>query len=278
MMEKQQTSASNGFGYYAAKISELLAETITLLNLEDMTFSSIPLEYVLTDNPEDFLGKKAPLSGSNSVYIFIYEKGNKENFVYTAMPLADFDNSIKLCIKNGEFLAWGLKSVLRKLKRDFLAKIRGDSCLIFQDLFKYSNSVIFKGEKPVLVVPEAAEKPFYLVSRKTVEEGMKPRIFMDFMTNTQIASSYPEPKTEIFNNKEPVKIVFYLKDRSDEIVAELGKADGSCFTITAVTASPDYMKTKKAISANYNNSGRILSEIMDNRLSADAAGLLDIII
>ena len=278
MMEKQQTSASNGFGYYAAKISELLAETITLLNLEDMTFSSIPLEYVLTDNPEDFLGEKTPLSGGNSVYIFIYEKGNNENFVYTAMPLADFDNSIKLCIKNGEFLSWGLKDVLRKLKRDFLVKIRGDSCLNFQDLFKYSNSVIFKGEKPVLVVPEASEKPFYLVSRKTVEEGMKPGIFMDFMTNTQIASSYPEPKTEIFNNNEPVKIVFYLKDRSDEIVAELGKADGLCFTITAVTASPDYMKTKKAISANYNNSGRILSEIMDNRLSADAAGLLDIII
>ena len=278
MMEKQQASASNGFGYYAAKISELLAETITLLNLEDMTFSSIPLEYVLTDNPEDFLGEKAPLSGGNSVYIFIYEKGNNENFVYTAMPLADFDNSIKLCIKNGEFLSWGLKDVLRKLKRDFLVKIRGDSCLNFRDLFKYSNSVIFKGEKPVLVVPEAAEKPFYLVSTKTVEEGMKPGIFMDFMTNTQIASSYPEPKTEIFNNKEPVKIVFYLKDRSDAIVAELGKADGSCFTITSIISSSDYMKTKKAISANYNNSGRILSEIIDNRLSADAAGLLDIIL
>ena len=71
------------------------------------------------------------------------------------MTLADFDNSIKLCIKNGEFLTWGLKDVLRKLKRDFLVKIRGDSCLNFQDLFKYSNSVIFKGEKPVLVVPEA---------------------------------------------------------------------------------------------------------------------------
>ena len=278
MMEKQQTSASNGFGYYAAKISELLAETITLLNLEDMTFSSIPLEYVLTDNPEDFLGEKAPLSGGNSVYIFIYEKGNNENFVYTAMPLADFDNSIKLCIKNGEFLAWGLKCVLRKLKRDFLVKIRGDSCLNFQDLFKYSNSVIFKGENPVLVVPEAAEKPFYLVSRKAVEEGAKPRIFLDFTTNDQMASSYPEPKTEIFNSNGPMKIVFYLKDRSDAIVAELGKADGSCFTITTIISSPDYMKTKKAISANYNNSGRILTEIIDNRLSADAAGLLDIIL
>ena len=278
MMEKQQASASNGFGYYAAKISELLAETITLLNLEDMTFSLIPLEYALTDNPEDFLGEKMPLSGSDSVYFFLYEKGNNDNYVYTAMPLSDFDNSIKLCIKNGEFLAWGLKSVLRKLKRDFLAKIRGESCLIFQDLFKYSNSVIFKGENPVLVVPEATEKPFYLVSRKAVEEGAKPRIFLDFSTNARIASSYPEPKTEIFNSNGPMKIVFYLKDRSDAIVAELGKADGSCFTITAVTASPDYMKTKKAISANYNNSGRILSEIMDNRLSADAAGLLDIII
>ena len=278
MMEKQRASANNGFGYYAAKISELLAETITLLNLEDMTFSSIPLEYMLTDNPEEFLGEKMPLSGSDSVYFLLFEKGNNENFVYAAMPLSDFDNCIKLCIKNGEFLAWGLKSVLRKLKQDFLAKIRGESCLIFQDLFKYSNSVIFKGEKPVLVVPEATEKPFYLVSRKAVEEGAKPRIFLDFMTNAQIASSYPEPKTEIFNNNEPVKIVFYLKDRSDAIVAELGKADGSCFTITAVTASPDYMKTKKAISANYNNSGRILSEIIDNRLSADAAGLLDIIL
>ena len=278
MMEKQRASANNGFGYYAAKISELLAETITLLNLEDMTFSSIPLECMLTDNPEEFLGEKMPLSGSDSVYFLLFEKGNNENFVYAAMPLSDFDNCIKLCIKNGEFLAWGLKSVLRKLKQDFLAKIRGDSCLIFQDLFKYSNSVIFKGENPVLVVPEATEKPFYLVSRKAVEEGAKPRIFLDFMTNAQIASSYPEPKTEIFNNNEPVKIVFYLKDRSDAIVAELGKADGSCFTITAVTASPDYMKTKKAISANYNNSGRILSEIIDNRLSADAAGLLDIIL
>ena len=278
MMEKQRASANNGFGYYAAKISELLAETITLLNLEDMTFSSIPLECMLTDNPEEFLGEKMPLSGSDSVYFLLFEKGNNENFVYAAMPLSDFDNCIKLCIKNGEFLAWGLKSVLRKLKQDFLAKIRGESCLIFQDLFKYSNSVIFKGENPVLVVPEATEKPFYLVSRKAVEEGAKPRIFLDFMTNAQIASSYPEPKTEIFNNNEPVKIVFYLKDRSDAIVAELGKADGSCFTITAVTASPDYMKTKKAISANYNNSGRILSEIIDNRLSADAAGLLDIIL
>lgn len=278
MMEKQRASASNGFGYYAAKISELLAETITLLNLEDMTFSSIPLEYMITDNSEDFLGEKMPLSGSDSVYFFLYEKGNNENFVYTAMPLADFNNSIKLCIKNGEFLAWGLKSVLRKLKQDFLAKIRGDSCLIFQDLFKYSNSVIFKGENPVLVVPEATEKPFYLVSRKAVEEEEKPRVFLDFMTNAQIASSYPEPKTEIFNNNEPVKIVFYLKDRNDEIVAELGKADGSCFTITSIISSSDYMKTKKAISANYNNSGRILTEIIDNRLSADAAGLLDIIL
>ena len=278
MMEKQQASASNGFGYYAAKISELLAETITLLNLEDMSFSLIPLEYMITDNPEAFLGEGVSLSGSNSVYFFLYEKGNNDNFVYTAMTLADFDNSIKLCIKNGEFLAWGLKSVLRKLKRDFLAKIRGDSCLIFQDLFKYSNSVIFKGENPVLVVPEATEKPFYLVSRKTAEEGAKPRIFLDFLTNARIASSYPEPKTEIFNNNEPIKIVFYLKDRSNEIVAELGKAEGSCFTISTITASPDYMKTKKAISANYNNSGRILTEIIDNRLSADAAGLLDIIL
>lgn len=278
MMEKQRASASNGFGYYAAKISELLAETITLLNLEDMTFSLIPLEYALTDNPKDFLGEKKPLSGSDSVYFFLYEKGNNDNYVYTAMPLSDFDNSIKLCIKNGEFLAWGLKSVLRKLKRDFLAKIRGESCLIFQDLFKYSNSVIFKGENPVLVVPEATEKPFYLVSRKAVEEGAKPRIFLDFTTNDQIASSYPEPKTEIFNSNGPMKIVFYLKDRSDAIVAELGKADGSCFTITTIIASPDYMKTKKAISTNYNNSRRILSEIMDNRLRADAAGLLDIIL
>ena len=124
MMEKQQASASNGFGYYAAKISELLAETITLLNLEDMSFSLIPLEYMITDNPEAFLGEGASLSGSNSVHFFLYEKGNNDNFVYTAMTLADFDNSIKLCIKNGEFLAWGLKSVLRKLKRDFLDKIR----------------------------------------------------------------------------------------------------------------------------------------------------------
>ena len=278
MMEKQRALASNGFGYYAAKISELLAETITLLNLEDMTFILIPLEYALTDNPKDFLGEKMPLSGSDSVYFLLFEKGNNENFVYAAMPLSDFDNCIKLCIKNGEFLAWGLKSVLRKLKQDFLAKIRGESCLIFQDLFKYSNSVIFKGENPVLVVPEATEKPFYLVSRKAVEEGAKPRVFLDFMTNAQIASSYPEPKTEIFNNNEPVKIVFYLKDRSDAIVAELGKADGSCFTITSIISSSDYMKTKKAISANYNNSGRILSEIIDNRLSADAAGLLDIIL
>ena len=59
MMEKQQASASNGFGYYATKISELLAETITLLNLEDMSFSLIPLEYMITDNPEAFLGEGA---------------------------------------------------------------------------------------------------------------------------------------------------------------------------------------------------------------------------
>ena len=96
MMEKQQASASNGFGYYAAKISELLAETITLLNLEDMSFSLIPLEYMITDNPEAFLGEGVSLSGSNSVYFFLYEKGNNDNYVYNDSKY-NSDNRINEC-------------------------------------------------------------------------------------------------------------------------------------------------------------------------------------
>ena len=58
MMEKQQASASNGFGYYAAKISELLAETITLLNLEDMTVDDIDENDALKLISPDYISRK----------------------------------------------------------------------------------------------------------------------------------------------------------------------------------------------------------------------------
>ena len=277
MTEKQQASASEEFGYYASKISELLTETITVLNLEDSTLSFIPALYMLTDNPESFLKGLGSSVSSNSVYIFLYEKGNCENFVYVTMPLADFDKSIRLCINNGEFISWGLKDVLRNLKRDFVAKTKGDSYIMFQELFHYSNSVIFSGENPVLVVPEVTEKPFYLISRNALEEGAKPKVFFDFASDALIASSYPEPKAEICKNDEPVRIVFYLKGRSDEVVAELERYEGLGFTVTHASLLPDYMNTKKAILENYNNSNRILSAIIDKRFSSDASGLLDLI-
>lgn len=268
MMEKQQGSASENLGYYASKISGLLSETVTVINLKDSKVDDIILQYSLKENNLD----------SSSAFLFLSEAGCTEKSVCAELSLKYLDRSVKKCIKEGEFISRALKDTIKQLKLDYLSKFKDSDWILFQDLFRCSNSVIFKGENPVLVIPEAYTRPFYLISSKPDVKDACPKIFLDFDTDAEIASVYPEPKDEIFGSDEAIKVAFYISGRDDEIVMELVRAKGCAFSVKNLSREPDYMKTKSALSVYYNDSGKILSEIVASRLSSDALGILDLII
>ena len=277
MTENLQGSSNIDLDYFAAKISELLSDTVSALNLEEACFTDIPLGVIITDHPKGLLDGADGSIDEGSVYIFLFEKGSFNKHVYHKMSLAEFDRSIRLSIQSGGFLAWALKDILRKLKLEFLAKYKGKNWIMLTDLFNNSNSVIFKGEKPILVVSEKTTRPFYMLAGQPDKESAKPKIFMDFTTDAKLASLYPEPKSEIEKKDEALKIVFLVRDIPDLVFLKLKHSENHSFTVDSAFSVTDYMGSRKVMRSHYNDSDRILSGIIDAQSGFNALELLDLI-
>lgn len=229
----------------------------------------------------------------STVFILLFDENNPGSYAVHCMTVKELTDTIKGAYSRGEFVGNDIYRIIRKAEKMVCAKSFPNS-YILKDLLSDGNCIIYRNDTPVIVTSETGGKFFFISKR--INKGVETVIALDFGPKNVYSSVYDNPIERLYpflkeskstfrpdsdlaeNDNGEYRILINSKDIPDkEIILNLSLNRNLTFTIRGVDIVEDYEDTMGIIRRNYNDRAAIINGLLDNRLSAHSAGLLDMI-
>ena len=288
-------------GDFESKLSGLFGNTFTII---DISTGKLDLFYtdcrIFTDVDsvdfefaEEDKDKIKEYTSPSNVFILIYDYDNPDSYAVHCMTIKELTDTIKAAYSRGEFVGNDIYRIVRESEKMVCAKSNPNAFLL-KELFAEGNCVIYRNDTPVIVTSETDGKFFFV--GLNIDNEVKTTLAFDFGPKTVYSSIYDNPVERLYpflkNSKVAVKpdyelaesdqaeykILINHKDLPDkEIILNLSLNKNLTFTVTGAEIVADYKDTIAIFKKHYNDRVAIINELLDNRLSAHSARLLDII-
>ena len=288
-------------GDFESKLSGLFGNTFTII---DISTGKLDLFYtdcrIFTDVDsidfefaEEDKDKIKEYTSPSNVFILIYDYDNPDSYAVHCMTIKELTDTIKAAYSRGEFVGNDIYRIVRESEKMVCAKSNPNAFLL-KELFAEGNCVIYRNDTPVIVTSETDGKFFFV--GLNIDNEVKTILAFDFGPKTVYSSIYDNPVERLYpflkNSKVAVKpdyelaesdqaeykILINHKDLPDkEIILNLSLNKNLTFTVTGAEIVADYKDTIAIFKKHYNDRVAIINELLDNRLSAHSARLLDII-
>ena len=288
-------------GDFESKLSGLFGNTFTII---DISTGKLDLFYtdcrIFTDVDsidfefaEEDKDKIKEYTSPSNVFILIYDYDNPDSYAVHCMTIKELTDTIKAAYSRGEFVGNDIYRIVRESEKMVCAKSNPNAFLL-KELFAEGNCVIYRNDTPVIVTSETDGKFFFV--GLNIDNEVKTTLAFDFGPKTVYSSIYDNPVERLYpflkNSKVAVKpdyelvesdqaeykILINHKDLPDkEIILNLSLNKNLTFTVTGAEIVADYKDTIAIFTKHYNDRVAIINELLDNRLSAHSARLLDII-
>lgn len=288
-------------GDFESKLSGLFGNTFTII---DISTGKLDLFYtdcrIFTDVDsidfefaEEDKDKIKEYTSPSNVFILIYDYDNPDRYAVHCMTIKELTDTIKAAYSRGEFVGNDIYRIVRESEKMVCAKSNPNAFLL-KELFAEGNCVIYRNDTPVIVTSETDGKFFFV--GLNIDNEVKTTLAFDFGPKTVYSSIYDNPVERLYpflkNSKVAVKpdyelaesdqaeykILINHKDLPDkEIILNLSLNKNLTFTVTGAEIVADYKDTIAIFTKHYNDRVAIINELLDNRLSAHSARLLDII-
>lgn len=288
-------------GDFESKLSGLFGNTFTIIDIStgklDLIYTdcriftdvdSIDFEFAEEDKD-----KIKEYTSPSNVFILIYDYDNPDSYAVHCMTIKELTDTIKAAYSRGEFVGNDIYRIVRESEKMVCAKSNPNAFLL-KELFAEGNCVIYRNDTPVIVTSETDGKFFFV--GLNIDNEVKTTLAFDFGPKTVYSSIYDNPVERLYpflkNSKVAVKpdyelvesdqaeykILINHKDLPDkEIILNLSLNKNLTFTVTGAEIVADYKDTIAIFKKHYNDRVAIINELLDNRLSAHSARLLDII-
>ena len=288
-------------GDFESKLSGLFGNTFTIIDIStgklDLIYTdcriftdvdSIDFEFAEEDKD-----KIKEYTSPSNVFILIYDYDNPDSYAVHCMTIKELTDTIKAAYSRGEFVGNDIYRIVRESEKMVCAKSNPNAFLL-KELFAEGNCVIYRNDTPVIVTSETDGKFFFV--GLNIDNEVKTTLAFDFGPKTVYSSIYDNPVERLYpflkNSKVAVKpdyelvesdqaeykILINHKDLPDkEIILNLSLNKNLTFTVTGAEIVADYKDTIAIFTKHYNDRVAIINELLDNRLSAHSARLLDII-
>ena len=288
-------------GDFESKLSGLFGNTFTII---DISTGKLDLFYtdcrIFTDVDsidfefaEEDKDKIKEYTSPSNVFILIYDYDNPDSYAVHCMTIKELTDTIKAAYSRGEFVGNDIYRIVRESEKMVCAKSNQNAFLL-KELFAEGNCVIYRNDTPVIVTSETDGKFFFV--GLNIDNEVKTTLAFDFGPKTVYSSIYDNPVERLYpflkNSKVAVKpdyelaesdqgeykILINHKDLPDkEIILNLSLNKNLTFTVAGAEIVDDYKDTIAIFTKHYNDRVAIINELLDNRLSAHSARLLDII-
>ena len=288
-------------GDFESKLSGLFGNTFTII---DISTGKLDLFYtdcrIFTDVDsidfefaEEDKDKIKEYTSPSNVFILIYDYDNPDSYAVHCMTIKELTDTIKAAYSRGEFVGNDIYRIVRESEKMVCAKSNPNAFLL-KELFAEGNCVIYRNDTPVIVTSETDGKFFFV--GLNIDNEVKTTLAFDFGPKTVYSSIYDNPVERLYpflkNSKVAVKpdyelaesdqaeykILINHKDLPDkEIILNLSLNKNLTFTVAGAEIVDDYKDTIAIFTKHYNDRVAIINELLDNRLSAHSARLLDII-
>ena len=288
-------------GDFESKLSGLFGNTFTII---DISTGELDLFYtdcrIFTDVDsidfefaEEDKDKIKEYTSPSNVFILIYDYDNPDSYAVHCMTIKELTDTIKAAYSRGEFVGNDIYRIVRESEKMVCAKSNPNAFLL-KELFAEGNCVIYRNDTPVIVTSETDGKFFFV--GLNIDNEVKTTLAFDFGPKTVYSSIYDNPVERLYpflkNSKVAVKpdyelvesdqgeykILINHKDLPDkEIILNLSLNKNLTFTVAGAEIVDDYKDTIAIFKKHYNDRVAIINELLDNRLSAHSARLLDII-
>ena len=288
-------------GDFESKLSGLFGNTFTIIDIStgklDLLYTdcriftdvdSIDFEFAEEDKD-----KIKEYTSPSNVFILIYDYDNPDSYAVHCMTIKELTDTIKAAYSRGEFVGNDIYRIVRESEKMVCAKSNPNAFLL-KELFAEGNCVIYRNDTPVIVTSETDGKFFFV--GLNIDNEVKTTLAFDFGPKTVYSSIYDNPVERLYpflkNSKVAVKpdyelaesdqaeykILINHKDLPDkEIILNLSLNKNLTFTVAGAEIVDDYKDTIAIFKKHYNDRVAIINELLDNRLSAHSARLLDII-
>ena len=288
-------------GDFESKLSGLFGNTFTIIDIStgklDLIYTdcriftdvdSIDFEFAEEDKD-----KIKEYTSPSNVFILIYDYDNPDSYAVHCMTIKELTDTIKAAYSRGEFVGNDIYRIVRESEKMVCAKSNPNAFLL-KELFAEGNCVIYRNDTPVIVTSETDGKFFFV--GLNIDNEVKTTLAFDFGPKTVYSSIYDNPVERLYpflkNSKVAVKpdyelvesdqaeykILINHKDLPDkEIILNLSLNKNLTFTVAGAEIVDDYKDTIAIFTKHYNDRVAIINELLDNRLSAHSARLLDII-
>ena len=288
-------------GDFESKLSGLFGNTFTIIDIStgklDLFYTdcriftdvdSIDFEFAEADKD-----KIKEYTSPSNVFILIYDYDNPDSYAVHCMTIKELTDTIKAAYSRGEFVGNDIYRIVRESEKMVCAKSNPNAFLL-KELFAEGNCVIYRNDTPVIVTSETDGKFFFV--GLNIDNEVKTTLAFDFGPKTVYSSIYDNPVERLYpflkNSKVAVKpdyelaesdqaeykILINHKDLPDkEIILNLSLNKNLTFTVAGAEIVDDYKDTIAIFKKHYNDRVAIINELLDNRLSAHSARLLDII-
>lgn len=282
------------------KLAELFNDRYYTVNLETGEFGFIDMNYFFAKSIEDINKvafdaeevKKLPeTEDSDTIYVVGYDIENPLHTIIEPVSVIVLTELVENAYKSRTFIGHDVYWLLRNIANRVCEKYF-PSHKIFRELLERTNSVMFKDGKAVIAVTENRDSftRFY-ETVMSVESCVKPSLLLNF-GSTDYASVYTKASNELFGlkpdeqitafqNSNALKDIVYelciTKPEMENVIIISMVSDGRYFIISSVETSSDYRGIKGIIDANYNDSEKIISDIMEYNISSHMEDLLALI-
>ena len=288
-------------GDFESKLSGLFGNTFTIIDIStgklDLIYTdcriftdvdSIDFEFAEEDKD-----KIKEYTSPSNVFILIYDYDNPDSYAVHCMTIKELTDTIKAAYSRGEFVGNDIYRIVRESEKMVCARSNPNAFLL-KELFAEGNCVIYRNDTPVIVTSETDGKFFFV--GLNIDNEVKTILAFDFGPKTVYSSIYDNPVERLYpflkNSKVAVKpdyelvesdqaeykILINHKDLPDkEIILNLSLNKNLTFTVAGAEIVDDYKDTIAIFTKHYNDRVAIINELLDNRLSAHSARLLDII-
>ena len=288
-------------GDFESKLSGLFGNTFTIIDIStgklDLIYTDCRIftdvDSVDFEFAEEDKDKIKEYTSPSNVFILIYDYDNPDSYAVHCMTIKELTDTIKAAYSRGEFVGNDIYRIVRESEKMVCAKSNPNAFLL-KELFAEGNCVIYRNDTPVIVTSETDGKFFFV--GLNIDNEVKTTLAFDFGPKTVYSSIYDNPVERLYpflkNSKVAVKpdyelvesdqaeykILINHKDLPDkEIILNLSLNKNLTFTVTGAEIVADYKDTIAIFKKHYNDRVAIINELLDNRLSAHSARLLDII-
>ena len=288
-------------GDFESKLSGLFGNTFTIIDIStgklDLIYTdcriftdvdSIDFEFAEEDKD-----KIKEYTSPSNVFILIYDYDNPDSYAVHCMTIKELTDTIESAYSRGEFVGNDIYRIVRESENMVCAKSNPNAFLL-KELFAEGNCVIYRNDTPVIVTSETDGKFFFV--GLNIDNEVKTTLAFDFGPKTVYSSIYDNPVERLYpflknsnvavkpdyelaeSDQGEYKILINHKDLPDkEIILNLSLNKNLTFTVAGAEIVDDYKDTIAIFTKHYNDRVAIINELLDNRLSAHSARLLDII-